>query len=77
MTINQVISDGVGELASPHGSPAPTGAGCTVIAVEIDLPARSGERRFRTEFFELDPAQYAKWSENKDGALWARNHIDD
>ena len=75
MNIQKVISEGLGELAGPHGSPAPS-TGNRMIAVEIDLPARRGERRFRTEFFELTPEQYKQWSDASESRIWAENHID-
>lgn len=76
MTLKQVVQGGVGELASPHGSPSTETVGNTVIEVEIGLPCRPGERRFRTEFFELTSAQYRVWSDIKERRAYSLE-IDD
>lgn len=70
MTLEHVISNGLGELAGPHGSPVAT-PGNTVITVDVDLPAGRGERRFRTEFFELNSAQYKRWSDKRETDRYA------
>lgn len=71
MTLEKVISRGLGEVAGPHGSPAAQTPGNTVVSVDVDLPARRGERRFRTEFFELTPAQYKRWNDSWETARYA------
>lgn len=71
MTPEQVISKGLGEIACPHGSPVAEMRGNTVISIEVDLPARHGERRVRTEFLELSPAQYKQWSDRREIARYA------
>ena len=63
MNIDRVVAEGHGDLAGPHGAPAPRMPGNKIIQVEINLPARRGERRVRTEYFELSPSQYRVWSE--------------
>ena len=58
-THRQVVEQGLGELAGPHGSPHCTPPG-TLIAVETGNRNRS---LVRTDFYTLDPAEYRTWSD--------------
>ena len=63
MNIDRVVAEGHGDLAGPHAAPVPRTPGNAIIQVEIELPARPGERRVRTQYFELSPSQYRAWCE--------------